>query len=273
MAKRFTLAVEPREGAGKGASRRLRRAGKVPGILYGGGKPPTAVMMDKHEVLRNADEEAFFSSILDVSIGGETLQAIVRDVQVHPARRAVVHLDLQRILANEKIRMTVPIHFLNETNAKGVKEGGGVVSHLITEVQISCLPKDLPEYLQLDIIDLELNKILHLSDIKLPPGVEIPELAGGPENDRPVVSIHLVKEEVEEPVEGAVPAEGEAVLAEGAVPAEGAAPAAPGAAPAKAGAAAPAGKPGAAAPAKPGAAAPAKPAAAPAKEGKGKEKK
>jgi large subunit ribosomal protein L25 len=269
MAKRFTLAVEPREGAGKGASRRLRRAGKVPGILYGGGKPPTAVMMDKHEVLRNAEQEAFFSSILDVSLNGEKLQAIVRDVQVHPARRAVVHLDLQRILADEKIRMTVPIHFLNEANARGVKEGGGVVSHLMTEVQISCLPKDLPEFLQLDIVDLDLNKILHLSDIKLPSGVEVPELAGGPEHDRPVVSIHLVKEEVEEPVEGAVPAEGEVAAVEGAAPAEGAAAAAPGAAPAKAGAA-PAGKPGAA-PAKPGAA-PAK-AAAPAKEGKGKDKK
>ncbi len=262
MAKRFSLAVEPREGAGKGASRRLRRAGKVPGILYGGGKPPAAVLMDTNEVLRNAEEEAFFSSILDVNLAGEHLQAIVKDVQVHPARRAVMHLDLQRILANEKIRMTVPMHFLNEANAKGVKEGGGIVSHLITEVQISCLPKDLPEFLQLDIIDLDLNGILHLSDIKLPSGVEIPELTGGPENDRPVVSIHLVKEEVEEPVEGAVPAEGEVAVAEGAAPAEGAA--AP-SAPAKAGAA-PAAKPGAAA-------APAKPGAAPAKEGKGKEKK
>lgn len=233
MAKRFTLAVEPRDGAGKGASRRLRRAGKVPGILYGGGKPPTPVTMDKNEVLRNVEQEAFFSSILDVRFGGEDLQAIVKDIQVHPARRAVVHLDLQRIQANEKIRMTVPLHFLNQATAKGVKEGGGVVSHLMTEVQISCLPKDLPEYLELDIIDLELNKILHLSDIKLPAGVEIPELAGGPEHDQPVVSIHVVKEEVEEPVEGAVPAEGAVAAAEGAAPAEGAAAAKPGAAPAK----------------------------------------
>ena len=268
MAKRFSLAAEPREGAGKGASRRLRRAGKVPGILYGGGKPPTAVMLDKNEVLRNAEQEAFFSSILEVRFNGEDLQAIVKDIQVHPARRAVVHLDLQRILANEKIRMTVPLHFLNGAIAKGVKEGGGVVSHLMTEVQISCLPKDLPEFLQLDIIELDLNKIMHLSDIKLPSGVEIPELAGGPEHDRPVVSIHVVKEEVEAVVEGAVPAAGEVAAVEGAAPVEGAAAAAPGAAPAKAGAA-PA-KAGAA-PAK-GGAAPAK-AAAPAKEGKGKDKK
>lgn len=254
MAQRFSIAVEPREGAGKGASRRLRRAGKVPGILYGGGKAPTPVLMDNNEVLRNVSQEAFFSSILDVKFNGEELQAIVKDIQVHPARRAVVHLDLQRILANEKIRMTVPLHFLNQASAKGVKEGGGVVSHLMTEVEISCLPKDLPEYLELDIINLELNKNLHLSDVKLPPGVEIPELAGGPENDRPVVSIHMVKEEVEAPVEGAVPAEGVAAAA-GASAAEGAAPAAA--------------KAGAAAPAKAGAA-PAKEAG---KEAKGKEKK
>jgi large subunit ribosomal protein L25 len=261
MAKRFTLAAEPREGAGKGASRRLRRTGKVPGILYGGGKPPVPVLLDTNELMRNAEEEAFFSSILDVRYGGEQLQAIVKDIQVHPARRAVLHLDLQRIVATEKIRMTVPIHFLNEANAKGVKEGGGVIQHLMTEVQISCLPKDLPEFLELDILELELNKNLYLSDIRLPEGVEIPELAGGEENDRPVVSIHLVQEEVEEPVEGAaVPAEGAVPTAEGAPPAEGAAPAAPGAKPA----------PGAA-PSKPAAgAAPAQPAKG---GGKDKEKK
>ncbi|MCC7256758.1 MAG: 50S ribosomal protein L25/general stress protein Ctc [Gammaproteobacteria bacterium] len=242
MAKKFSLAAEPRDGAGKGASRRLRRAGKVPGILYGGGKAPTPVMLDNNEVMHNAAQEAFFSSILDVNVGGEALQAIVKDVQVHPARRAVVHIDLQRILANEKIRMTVPLHFLNEALARGVKEGGGVVQHLMTEVQISCLPKDLPEFLTLDIIELELNRNLHLSDIKLPEGVEIPDLAGGAEHDRPVVSIHVVKEEVEEPVaaagaiaEGAAPAEGAAAPAEGAAAASGAAK--PGAAPAKAAAA------------------------------------
>lgn len=249
MAKRFSLAAEPREGAGKGASRRLRRAGKVPGILYGGGQQPTPVAMDKNELLRNAEQEAFFSSILDVTLGGEHLQAIVKGIQVHPARRAIVHLDLQRILATEKIRMTIPLHFLNQASARGVKEGGGVIQHLMTEVEISCLPKDLPEFLTLDVVDLELNKNLHLSDIPLPAGVEILALAAGVENDRPVVSIHTVREEVEE-----VAAAAEGAVAEGA------------AAPAE-GAAAPA-----AAAAKPGA--PAAKAAAPAaKEAKGKEKK
>ncbi|QOJ32380.1 MAG: 50S ribosomal protein L25/general stress protein Ctc [Gammaproteobacteria bacterium] len=251
MAKRFSLAAEPREGAGKGASRRLRRTGKVPGILYGGGQQPAPVMMDNNELLRNAEQEAFFSSILDVNLGGEHLQAIVKGIQVHPARRAIVHLDLQRVLATEKIRMTIPLHFLNQASARGVKEGGGVIQHLMTEVEISCLPKHLPEFLTLDVAELDLNKNLHLSDILLPEGVEILALAAGVENDRPVVSIHTVREEVEE----AAAATAEGAVAEGAAaPAEGGAAAAPGAA------------------AKPGAA-PAKAAAPAAKEAKGKEKK
>lgn len=227
MATRFSLAAEPRKDAGKGASRRLRRSGRIPGILYGGGQPPVSVTLDGRQVLRNAAEEAFFSSILDIDLVGEHMQAIVKDVQVHPARRAVLHLDLQRVRADEKIRMMVPLHFLNEAAARGVKDGGGIVSHLMTEVEISCLPKDLPEFLQLDLIDVELNGILHLSDIKLPEGVEIQDLAAGEENDRPVVSIHLVKEVVEEAVEGAA---GEAAAAAPGV-AEGAA-AKPAAAPA-----------------------------------------
>jgi large subunit ribosomal protein L25 len=195
--KQFSLAAEPRGHVGKGASRRLRRSGKVPAIVYGGGQAPVSVLLDRNEILRNVEEEAFFSSILTEKLDGQEMQAVIRDVQVHPARRQVIHMDLQRILAHEKIRMTVPLHFLNEAAAIGVKEAGGIVSHLLTEVTVSCLPKDLPGYLELDIANLGLNQILHLSDIKLPPGVEIPELAGGPEDNRPVVSIHLVKEEVE----------------------------------------------------------------------------
>ncbi len=233
MAQKFTLAAEPRAGAGTGASRRRRRTGQVPGLLYGGGQPPTAILLDGNALMHNAEQEAFFSSILDVTFKGEHLQAIAKDVQVHPARRQLMHLDLQRVLATERIRMTVPLHFLNETTAKGVKEQGGVIQHLMTEVEILCLPKDLPEFLSLDIIDLELNKNMHLSDIKLPEGVEIPGLAGSADHDRPVVSIHVVKEEVEEPVAGAALAEGAAPAAGAAAPAEGAAaPAAAGAKPA-----------------------------------------
>lgn len=272
MAKRFSLALEPRENAGRGASRRLRRTGKVPGIVYGGGQVPTPVLLDEHEIRKNAAEEAFFSSILTLRFKGEEQQGILKDIQVHPARRQVLHVDLQRVVATERIRISVPLHLLNEANAKGVKEGGGIVNHLLTEVTISCLPKDLPEYLELDIVNLELNKILHLSDLKLPPGVEIPELAAGPDNDRAVVSIHLVKEVIEEPLPGEVPVvEGEVAAAvegaEGAAaPAEGAV---PGKAPAGAKGAAPAGAKGAAPAAAAAKGAPAK--GAPAKES-GKEK-
>lgn len=202
MSKRFSIAAERREGAGKGASRRLRRAGKVPGILYGAGQEPVAVTLDQNELLRHVEHEAFFSSILDIDLAGEKIQAIVKDVQVHPARRALVHLDLQRVLATEKVRMLVPLHFLNQATAKGVKEEGGVVQHLMTEVEISCLPRDLPSALALDIGELEINKSLHLSDIPLPEGVEIPALAIGPEQNRAVVAIHAVRGDAETVTEG-----------------------------------------------------------------------
>lgn len=221
--KRYSIAAEPRSDVGKGASRRLRKSGKVPAIMYGGGEPPSSVLLDRNEVMRNVAEEAFMSSILSVNVNGKELQAVVRDVQVHPARKQVLHIDLQRILANEKLRMTVPLHFKNQSNAKGVKESGGIISHLLTEVTVLCLPKDLPEYLELDVIDLGLNQVLHLSDIKLPEGVEIPELAGGPENDQAVVSIHLVKEEVEVVPEAEIAAAEVPALAQTAETAEGAA--------------------------------------------------
>ena len=195
MAKEFDLIAELREDAGKGASRRLRRAGKVPAILYGAGKAPTPITFDANQLLRKMELEAFFSSVLTVKVGSKSQQAILKDVQAHPAKRAVLHLDLQRIVADEKIRMTVPVHFMNEDVAPGVKEGGSV-SHMMPEVEITCLPADLPEFLELDIGELALDALLRLSDIPLPSGVEIPDLAL--DNDRDVVSIHLIKEVIEE---------------------------------------------------------------------------
>jgi large subunit ribosomal protein L25 len=195
MAKEFDLVAELRVDAGKGASRRLRRAGKVPAILYGAGKAPTPITFDANQLLRKMELEAFFSSVLTVKVGSKSQQAILKDVQAHPAKRAVLHLDLQRIVADEKIRMTVPVHFMNEDVAPGVKEGGSI-SHMMTEVEITCLPADLPEFLELDIGELDLDALLRLSDIPLPSGVEIPDLAL--DNDRDVVSIHLIKEVIEE---------------------------------------------------------------------------
>ena len=168
MAHQFSLAAETRRDAGKGASRRLRREGKIPGIMYGGGQAPTGVAFDTNAVHRNMAQEAFLSSILTVTLDGKNLQAIVRDYQAHPAKRAILHLDLQRVVATEKLRMTIPLHFINEELSPGVKLGGASVSHLLTELEVSCLPQDLPEYIEIDIAPMQLNDMLHIRDLKLP---------------------------------------------------------------------------------------------------------
>ncbi|MDH3439731.1 MAG: 50S ribosomal protein L25/general stress protein Ctc, partial [Gammaproteobacteria bacterium] len=173
-----------------------------------------------NRVIQQLENESFFSSILNIKVGDKSQAAIVKDIQRHPAKRLVVHMDFQRIVADEKIKMNVPIHYLNGEESVGVKQEGGSVSQLMNDVEISCLPKDLPEYFEVDLINLGLNEMLHLSDIKLPGGVEIPELAQGPDHDHPIVSIHVIKVVVEEEVEEA---EGEAVEGE-----EGEAPAAEG---------------------------------------------
>ena len=209
MAQDFDLIAETRTDSGKGASRRLRRSDKVPAIVYGAGKPPRSVMFDRNMLMRKMENESFFSSVLTVKIGDKSQPVILKDVQMHPAKRVALHLDFQRIVADEIIRMTVPIHFLNEDIALGVKEGGGTVAHLITEVEVTCLPANLPEYLELDIGELELDETLFLSNLPLPEGVEMPELAQGPENDRGVVSIHFIKEIIEEEEEVA---EGEEIV-------------------------------------------------------------
>jgi len=218
MAKAFDLVAEERTDTGKGASRRLRRAGKVPAIVYGAGRAPRSVTFESGTLLHKMENESFFSSVLNVSVGGKSRQCILKDVQMHPAKRQVLHLDLQRIVADEKIRMTVPVHFLNEETAIGVKKGGGTVAHLVTEVEVSCLPANLPEYLELDIGALDLDESLMLSDIVLPEGVEIPELIH--EGDRSVVSIHIVKVVVEEDVEGEEGEAPEAAAPEGEEPQE-----------------------------------------------------
>ena len=219
MSQDFDLIAEIREDQGKGASRRLRRSGKVPAIIYGAGRPPRQLAFDHNRVLQQLENESFYSSILNIKVGEKSQAAIVKDIQRHPAKSIIMHMDFQRIVAGEKIKMNVPIHYLNAEESVGVKQEGGSVSQLVNDVEVSCLPKDLPEYFEVDIVELKLNEMLHLSDIKVPEGVEIPELAQGPEHDHAIVSIQLIKvvEEVEE-------AEGEEA-AEGETPAEGAAPA------------------------------------------------
>ena len=221
----FTFGADVREMQGKGASRRLRHAGKVPAVLYGGQQAAQALILDQQNLLTMIDNERFFSSIVQLKIGDKTQEAIVKDIQMHPARNVVVHVDLQRVSENEKIRIHLPIHFKGESIAPGVKTQGGVVSHMRADVEVSCLPKDLPEFHELDLSGMNLNDTKFLADIPLPAGVVIPELT---RKNAPVVSIHSPRAEEPEPTAeaaAATPAEGAAAAA-GAPAGAGAAPAA-----------------------------------------------
>ena len=241
----YTFGADLRAAQGKGASRRLRHTGKVPAILYGAHQEAQPLVLDQQNLLTMISDERFYSSIVRLKIGESTQEAIIKDVQMHPARNLVVHVDLQRVVENERIRIRLPIHFRGESISPGVKNQGGVVSHMRADVEVSCLPRDLPEFLDLDLSGMNLNDTKFLADIPLPPGVAIPELT---RRNAPVVSIHAPRAEEPEPVAAeaaaAIPAEGAAA------PAAAGAPGAPGAAPAAAGAAA--GAPAAAGEAKKG---------------------
>ncbi|MCB1845444.1 MAG: 50S ribosomal protein L25/general stress protein Ctc, partial [Halioglobus sp.] len=187
---------------GKGASRRLRIEGKVPAIIYGGGRPPRALSFDHNKLLRQMENESFYSSVLTVKVGDKSQAAIVKDVQRHPAKPRILHIDLQRIVEDEEIRMSVPLHIVGEDKAPGVKAGGSV-SKLMTEVDVICLPRFLPEYFEIDISALKVDEMLHLTDIKVPEGVTIVELSHGDDHDQPIVSIHVIKAAaVEDDAEG-----------------------------------------------------------------------
>jgi large subunit ribosomal protein L25 len=226
MSKKFEVTAEPRTAKGTGASRRLRRAGKVPGIVYGAGKDATPVAFDHNAMLRQLGQEAFHTSILTLKLDGANDQAILRDYQMHPVKPVVMHVDLQRISATEKIHMKVPLHFLGQEVAPGVKQEGGLISHLMTEVDISCLPADLPEYLEVDMSEVKLHQSVHMSDLKLPAGVTITQLAHG--HDLAVATITTVRVEEEAPAPAAAEtpeAAAAAAAAGGAAPAAGGAPA------------------------------------------------
>ena len=193
MKDNFDLIAELREDQGKGASRRLRHKGKVPAIIYGAGRPPRSLIFDQNKVLKKLENESFYSSILNIKVGEKSQAVILKDLQRHPAKHMIMHMDFQRIIDDVEIKMNIPLHFLGEDVAPGVKDGGGNVSHLMNDVEVSCLPKHLPEYLEVDVSELELDAMLHLSDIKLPEGVEILGLVAGEESDQGVVSIHVIK--------------------------------------------------------------------------------
>ncbi|MEN8174223.1 MAG: 50S ribosomal protein L25/general stress protein Ctc [Pseudomonadota bacterium] len=215
MKETFEINAEARSDTGKGASRRLRRAGMVPGIIYGTGKDPEMISVDHNELIKHLEHEAFYSHILAVKVDGTPRRVVLKDLQRHPAKPFVMHLDFLRVSESEKIKMHVPLHFLGEESAPGVK-AGGTASHHLTDVEVSCLPKDLPEYIELDVSGMDLGDAVHLSELQLPEGVELTALSHGDEHARDMAVISLAMgrgpkaEEEEEEAEAEEPAaEGE----------------------------------------------------------------
>ena len=197
MSEQFEVAAQVREAAGTGESRRLRRQGKVPGVLYGAGQPNVHITMDHDEMRHKLAVEAFHTAVIAVKTGRKTDKAILRAVQMHPCKLRIVHIDFQRIKETEKLHLKVPLHVSGDDVAPGIKTQGGILGQLINEIDISCLPRDLPEYLEVDVSGLEINQSLHLSDVKLPEGVEISSMAHGGE-DLAVVAVNAPRVEVEE---------------------------------------------------------------------------
>jgi large subunit ribosomal protein L25 len=201
----FELNAQARALQGSGASRRLRRAQKVPAILYGGSDAPESIELDHNELLLALRKEAFHSSLISLKLGDKEQTVLLRDVQMHAYKPLVLHIDLQRVDATRALRQKVPLHFINGDIAPGVKVGGGVVSHAVTEIDVTCLPKDLPAFIEVDLKDMNSGQSLHVTQLAYPQGVK-PVLHGS--DDPLVVSITSIKTVVEE-VE-ATPAEGEA---------------------------------------------------------------
>jgi len=209
MSNTIELLAEDRTDMGKGASRRLRREGKVPAILYGGDREPRSLVLDHASLIHHLENDAVYRSILTVTVGDKSQPCVLKDLQRHPAKPRVMHVDLQRVLEDVEIRVRVPVHFIGEESAVGVKQQGGAISHHMTEIEVSCLPRYLPEFLEVDVSGLELDESITLSQLSLPDGVEIPQLAQGEEFDQPVVAIHRIKAVVIEPEEGEEEAEAE----------------------------------------------------------------
>jgi large subunit ribosomal protein L25 len=169
---KIEVSATSRKAQGTGASRRLRKAGRVPGIVYGGSEP-SMIELDHNNLYHALRNEAFHASILTLELDGKKESVLLRDFQMHPFRQQVLHIDFQRVAKDKKIHMKVPLHFANAEIAPGVKVGGGIISHVLNELEISCLPADLPEFIEVDLAHLDLGHSVHVSDIKLPKGVEI----------------------------------------------------------------------------------------------------
>jgi large subunit ribosomal protein L25 len=197
------LNAELRTDMGKGASRRLRRANKLPAIVFGSGKEPENLTLEQKDVQYELQHESFYTQVLELNVGGKKQEVLLRDLQHHPYRQDILHMDFQRVDAKKEVHVNVPLHFMNEDIAPGVKTEGGAISHVVTEVEVVCLPKDIPEFIEVDLGELHMGEIVHLSDLKMPGGVEVLALKQGEEHDSAIASIHARKvveehEEIEE---------------------------------------------------------------------------
>jgi len=197
MSASFDIEVVSREDAGKGASRRLRRTGMVPGIIYGGHKDATRIAVNHNDLIQHLENEAFYSHILALTLDGNSERVVLKDLQRHPAKPFVTHIDFQRISASEKIRMQVPLHFTNEKESPGIKMGG-LASHSLKEVEITCLPKDLPEFIEVDLTGMEIGSTIHVNELRLPEGIE---LTSALDPKAAVVSVHGARSEEDEEAE------------------------------------------------------------------------
>jgi len=203
MGTSFELSAESRNDMGKGASRRLRRTGKVPAVIYGGDAEPQSLSLVHNELMHRLQDEAFYSHILTVTIDGKPVQAVLRDLQRHPARPVILHADLQRVSANEKMHLRVPLRFIGADVSPGVKTAGGLFIHELNEVDVECLPANLPEFIAVDVTAMNVGDHLHLSDLIMPAGVDLVELHRGEGHDLAVAHIEPPRTGGEEVAEAA----------------------------------------------------------------------
>jgi large subunit ribosomal protein L25 len=198
----FNLEAQVRTDLGKGASRRLRREDKVPAILYGADKEPVSLTLAHNKLVQASEFEAFYSHVLTLEIAGEKVEAIVKDMQRHPYKPKILHVDFLRVDANKSVHTIVPVHYINEETAPAIKTQGGHAEHHIAEIEVACLPGNLPEFIEVDLTDVELGQTLHLSDVKFPEGVSSVELAKGESHDLAVVTIKAAKGKAADAAEG-----------------------------------------------------------------------
>ena len=210
----FIVEAEVRTGSGTAASRRARRAGQVPVVVYGGGEDEQYLLVDHNKITHQLDVEAFHSALVQIQVDGDLQRAVLRDVQMHPYKAQVLHLDFQRVSRKDSITMTVPFHFVGEDVAPGVKVDAGIMTHSMTSIDVTCLGSDLPEYIEVDVSSLELGGSVHLGEIKLPEGVQLASTIQESDLELSVASVLAPKKatvvEDEEAAEGEEGAEGEA---------------------------------------------------------------